>query len=297
MNIDDNFVNGWYIEKNPMWPGHGLAIEIKEILYRGQSKYQDICVFDSKVFGKVLLLDGVVQFTESDEFSYQEMITHLPLCGLQNDPKSVLIIGGGDGGVAREVAKYKSIEIIDQAEIDGLVPEISRKYFPNLACGFDDSRHNLHITDGVTLIETCQKDYYDAVIVDCSDPIGPASALFEKPFFEKIYRILKPGGVLCTQCESIWLNMNTIIELAHIHLDIFGKSKGTVNYAYTTVPTYPSGQIGFMISSKPGSNDNDFKTPKRYPDGDLRYYNHDVHRAAHVLPDFATTLLTDYLKN
>ena len=136
---------------------------------------QDVCVFDSdSIFKRVLLLDGVIQCTDLDECSYQEMITHLPLCGLPQPPRRVLIVGGGDGGVAREVAKHDCVEAIDMVEIDEMVPQVSKKFFPHMAKGFEDPRLRLLIQDGIDFVKNCTPGTYDAIIVDSSDPVGPA---------------------------------------------------------------------------------------------------------------------------
>lgn len=132
-------------------------------------------MFDTdSIYKRVLTLDGVIQVTCHDEFSYQEMITHLPLCGLPAAPKKVLIVGGGDGGVAREVAKHDSVQVIDMVEIDAMVPEVSKQFFPQLAAGFDDPRLNLRIQDGIEFVRQSAEGEYDAIIVDSSDPVGPA---------------------------------------------------------------------------------------------------------------------------
>ncbi|KAG1326645.1 spermidine synthase 1 [Cocos nucifera] len=233
-------IPGWFSEISPMWPGEAHSLKVEKILYQGKSEYQNVMVFQSSTYGKVLVLDGVIQVTERDECAYQEMITHLPLCSIPN-PKNVLVIGGGDGGVLREVSRYSFVEQIDICEIDKMVVDVSKQYFPHLAVGFEDPRVNLHIGDddqhtGVAFLKGVAEGTYDAVIVDSSDPIGPAQELFEKPFFESVARALRPGGVVCTQAESIWLHMHIIEDIVNICRQIF---KGSVNYAWTTVPTYP----------------------------------------------------------
>jgi spermidine synthase len=303
---------GWFTELSTLWPGQGLSFQVEDTLFHQKSKFQDVAVFETKAFGKVLVLDGVIQCTERDEFSYQEMIAHLPLCSLQEAPRKVLVVGGGDGGVLREVARYDSCQEIEIAEIDGMVPEVSKKYFPQMAVGFDDPRVKVHITDGIEYVRNAPEGTYDAIIVDSSDPVGPAEVLFQKPFFEYMHKALKPGGVVCTQAESLWLHLDIIKELAHMCSDIF--TGGSVHYAFTTIPTYPSGQIGFMLCAKStgtgtptGSNSlstSGFhpKTPKRsvpesqnpkYPA--LRYYNAEVHNAAFALPEFARKALAPSL--
>ncbi|KAK9831342.1 hypothetical protein WJX81_003808 [Elliptochloris bilobata] len=285
---------GWFTELSTMWPGQGLSLKVDEVLFQDRSKFQDVCVVKSGAFGTVLLLDGVIQCTERDEFSYQEMITHLPLCALENEATAVLVVGGGDGGVLREVSRHRGVEQIHIAEIDAMVPEVAKKFFPEMALGFQDPRVRVEITDGIKWVEAAAEGTYDAIIVDSSDPVGPAEVLFQKPFFQAMHRALKPGGVICTQGESLWLHLPIIKELAAMCHEVF--VGGSVSYAYTTIPTYPSGQIGFMICSKANAEGPplDPRTPRRpapeaaisgYPP--LRYYSSELHSASFVLPAFA----------
>eukprot|EP00238_Polyblepharides_amylifera_P015898 CAMPEP_0196584296 /NCGR_PEP_ID=MMETSP1081-20130531/46546_1 /TAXON_ID=36882 /ORGANISM="Pyramimonas amylifera, Strain CCMP720" /LENGTH=331 /DNA_ID=CAMNT_0041905451 /DNA_START=117 /DNA_END=1112 /DNA_ORIENTATION=+ len=293
--------DGWFSELSTMWPGHAMSIKMGDVLFRGRSDFQDVMVFESEAFGNVLVLDGVIQCTARDEFSYQEMITHLPLCSLPQAPKRVLVVGGGDGGVLREVMRYSSVETADMAEIDKMVPEVSKQCFPQMAAGFSDPRANVKICDGLKFVEDAEEGTYDAIIVDSSDPVGPAEVLFEKPFFENMHRALKPGGICCTQAESLWLHMPIIQSLAEMCQSVF--AGGKTAYAFTTIPTYPSGQIGFMLCKKAGGQDFDFGVPAREPPTrgsstaapsvktPLKYYNSKVHSAAFVLPQFAEEVL------
>ncbi|CAM8885782.1 unnamed protein product [Rhodiola kirilowii] len=287
-------IPGWFSEISPMWPGEAHSLKVEKILFQGKSDYQNVMVFQSSTYGKVLVLDGVIQLTERDECAYQEMIAHLPLCSISN-PKKVLVIGGGDGGVLREVARHPTIEQIDICEIDAMVVDVSKEFFPEVAVGYEDPRVNLHIGDGVAFLKAVPEGSYDAVIVDSSDPIGPAKELFEKPFFESVARALRPGGVVCTQAESIWLHMHIIEDIVSNCREIF---KGSVNYAWTTVPTYPSGVIGFMLCSTEGPAV-DFKHPVNPIDADesaqserpLKFYNAEIHSAAFCLPSFAKKVI------
>lgn len=293
--------NGWFSELSTMWPGQAMSIQMGKTLFTGRSDFQDVMVFESEAYGNVLVLDGVIQCTQRDEFSYQEMIVHLPLCALPEPPKRVLVVGGGDGGVLREIVRYASVEQADMAEIDKMVPEVSRKFLPQMAVGFDDPRSNLMICDGLKYVRDCEEGTYDAIIVDSSDPVGPAEVLFEKPFFESMHRALKPGGIICTQAESLWLHMPIITSLATMCKEVF--VGGSTAYAYTTIPTYPSGQIGFMLCKKAGGPEYALKEPKREPPTvgsataadsvtiPLKYYNSELHSAAFVLPQFAKDAL------
>uniref|UniRef100_A0A803R2D0 PABS domain-containing protein n=1 Tax=Cannabis sativa TaxID=3483 RepID=A0A803R2D0_CANSA len=275
---------------NPMWPGEAHSLKVERVLYKGQSEFQEVLVFESSAYGKVLVLDGIIQLTEKDECAYQEMIAHLPLCSISS-PKTVLVVGGGDGGVLREICRHSSVEHIDICEIDKMVIDVSKEFFPELAVGFEDPRVHLHIDDAVKFLRDAPEGRYDAIIVDSSDPVGPAQELVEKPFFETIAKALRPGGVLCNMAESFWLHTHLIQDMISVCRDMF---KGSVHYAWTSVPTYPSGVIGFLICSTEGPPV-DFKNPvnpieklegavkhKR----ELKFYNSEVHRAAFALPTF-----------
>ncbi|XP_064948895.1 spermidine synthase 2-like [Musa acuminata AAA Group] len=286
---------GWFSEINPMWPGEAHSLKVEKVLFQGKSDFQNVVVFQSSTYGKVLVLDGVIQLTERDECAYQEMITHIPLCSILN-PKKVLVIGGGDGGVLREVSRYSSVEQIDICEIDKMVIDVSKEFFPNMAVGYEDPRVTLHVGDGVAFLKNVPEGTYDAIIVDSSDPIGPAKELFEKPFFESVANALRPGGVVCTQAESIWLHMHIIEDIVSNCRQVF---KGSVSYAWTTVPTYPSGVIGFMLCSTEGPPV-DFQHPVYNIDeaensnksvGPLKFYNSEIHSAAFCLPSFARRVI------
>eukprot|EP00245_Coleochaete_scutata_P006422 TRINITY_DN20856_c0_g1_i1.p1 TRINITY_DN20856_c0_g1~~TRINITY_DN20856_c0_g1_i1.p1 ORF type:complete len:350 (-),score=88.22 TRINITY_DN20856_c0_g1_i1:501-1550(-) len=289
-------MEGWFSEVSPMWPGQCFSLQVEKVLFKGKSLYQDVMVFESAAYGKVLVLDGVIQLTERDEMSYQEMITHVPLCSIP-DPKKVLVVGGGDGGVLREVSRHQGLERIDICEIDQMVIDVSKDFFPKVSIGFLDKRVNVIVGDAVAYIKGVEPGTYDCIIVDSSDPIGPAQQLFEEPFFRSMAKALRPGGVVCTQAESLWLHLEIIKDIAGACKNVFG---GSVNYASISVPTYPSGNIGFMLCSTEGPAV-DFRKPCREippPSDDaaiklppLRYYNPEVHSAAFCLPQFAREAL------
>mmetsp|Transcript_18794 Transcript_18794/g.43736 ORF Transcript_18794/g.43736 Transcript_18794/m.43736 type:complete len:331 (+) Transcript_18794:87-1079(+) len=290
----ENVENGWFSESEVMWPGQKFSLQVKPegILFQGKSKFQDILVFESTNYGKVLVLDGVIQLTERDEFAYQEMITHLPMFACAR-PRTVLIVGGGDGGVLREVVRHDCVEKIDMCEIDELVVECAKKYFPEtMATSFDDPRLNLLFEDAAAYIAKENHNMYDVIIVDSSDPVGPAETLFQPEFYEKMAAALNPGGVICTQGECMWLHLDLITSVLTSCCDIFP----TVEYAYTTIPTYPSGQIGFVLCSSDRQN-NMVRLPQRQPEAamqaTLRYYNPQIHKAAFVLPQFAATAIEE----
>ncbi|KAG6686600.1 hypothetical protein I3842_11G028800 [Carya illinoinensis] len=287
-------IPGWFAEDSPIWPGQAHFLKVEKILFQGSSKYQSMMVFQSSAYGRVFVLDGALQLTEKDECSYQEMITHLPLCSIPN-PKKILLLGGGDGGILREISRHSSVEQIDICEIDSMLIDVYKEFFPDIAVGYEDPRVSLHITDGIAFLESSSGGNYDAIIVDAFDPLRPDHDLFKTSFFEMVVKALRPGGVLCIQAESIWFDSQLDIEqIATKCRQIF---KGSVEYAWTIVPTYPSGVIGFLLCSSEGPSVN-FKSPINPIDhhlnesfgvakAPLKFYNSEIHSASFCLPSFA----------
>ncbi|TIC26651.1 saccharopine dehydrogenase [Wallemia mellicola] len=276
--------NGWFHEISPQWPGQALSLKVNKILHVEKSKYQDVLVFESESYGNVLVLDGAVQCTERDEFSYQEMIAHLPMASHPN-PERVLVIGGGDGGVLREVIKHPQVKEAVLCDIDEAVPRVSKQYLPKMAEGLEHEKVTVFIGDGFKFLQD-KKNYFDVIITDSSDPEGPAAALFEKAFFELLKNALRDGGHISTQGECIWLHLPLIKSLRLATRELFA----TAEYAYTTIPTYPSGQIGFIVCSKDGSR-NLRKPLREVPD--CKYYNAKIHECAFQLPQFAESALNE----
>ncbi|KAG2113397.1 Saccharopine dehydrogenase-domain-containing protein [Suillus discolor] len=265
-------------------PGQAMTLKVNKILHIEKSLYQDVLVFESETYGNVLVLDGVIQCTERDEFSYQEMIAHLPLASHPN-PKKVLVIGGGDGGVVREVLKHDTVEEVVLCDIDEAVIRVSKKYLPHMSALLDSPRVKVFVGDGFKFLAENEATY-DVIITDSSDPVGPAEALFQKPYFKLLHDALTPGGHISTQAESQWLHIPLIDNLLKSTREIFAVSQ----YAFTTIPTYPSGQIGFLVCSKEQGRVLSVPTRKVT---NTRYYNEDVHRAAFVLPQFVKSFLEE----
>jgi len=278
-----NFLSkGWFSEVGTLWPGQALSLEVEETLYEQQSPFQHILVFKSKTYGNVLVLDGVIQATERDEFAYQEMLTHIPLCSHPN-PKRVLVIGGGDGGIVREITRHSTVEEIVLCEIDNLVIETSKAYLPNLSVGFSDPRVKIFNGDGAEYVKG-RKGEFDVIIVDSSDPVGPAETLFTESFYYFMKEGLREGGIVCTQAECQWLHLDLIKNM----MEFSKKHYVHVEYGFTTIPTYPCGQIGFLLLSTGDS----CKVAKRKIDNpQLKYYTSEIHSAAFVLPKFANKAL------
>ncbi|PWY94783.1 spermidine synthase [Aspergillus sclerotioniger CBS 115572] len=280
--------DGWFSEQSGMWPGQAMNLKVNQILHHEKSKYQDVLVFESSDYGTVLVLDNVIQCTERDEFSYQEMITHLAMNSHPN-PKKVLVIGGGDGGVLREVVKHETVEEAILCDIDEAVIRVSKKYLPGMSIGFQHPNVKVHVGDGFKFLEE-RKNEFDVIITDSSDPEGPAESLFQKPYFELLRDALRDGGVITTQAENQWLHLKLITDLKKSCKEVFPVAE----YAYTTIPTYPSGQIGFMVCCK--DKDRNVKEPIRKWSREeeerlCRYYNQDIHRASFILPNFARKAL------
>ncbi|XP_035213312.1 spermidine synthase-like isoform X2 [Stegodyphus dumicola] len=280
----DAFKKGWFTETGTLNEDQALSVEVENVLYQKKSKYQDILVFDSKRFGRTLVLDNAIQCTETDECSYQEMITFLPL-NCHPDPKKVLIIGGGDGGVVRETVKHPSVEHVTLCEIDEQVIEVSKQYLPFMAKGFESPKLSLHIGDGAEFVKNHQGQF-DVIITDSSDPKGPAECLFKKPYYESLKQALRPGGIICSQGESFWFDLELMSGMVKICKTLFP----VVDYGSSYVASYPGGQIGYLLCST--SPETNFREPLHKFSSEmlrelkLRYYTPDVHRAAFALPLF-----------
>ena len=174
-----------------------MTLKVEKVLHHEKSKYQDVLVFQSTTYGTVLVLDGAIQVTERDEFAYQEMITHLAMNSHPN-PKKVLVIGGGDGGVLREVVKHECVEEAVLCDIDEAVIRVSKQYLPGLSGVYEHPKVKVHIGDGFKFLDD-YKNAFDVIITDSSDPDGPAASLFQKSYFELLHGALREGGVITTQ--------------------------------------------------------------------------------------------------
>lgn len=264
---------------------YGLRLGI-ENAQKTRTPFQEITVAMSKDFGKVLALDGLVQLTEKDEFIYHEMISHVPLFTLGRDIENVLIIGGGDGGTAREVLKHnpKSIDVV---EIDREVVEFAKREFPKTSSSFSDDRVNLIFDDGREFVKD-KEDIYDVVIVDCSDPVGPSKVLYEEGFYADVYKALREDGILTTQSESPWVHRQTFINIVSNLKRVFP----IVMPYLAFIPSYPSGMWSFTLGSKiknpleidPQELSN--RMSKVAENVDFKYYNLEVHFGSFAIPSF-----------
>ncbi|CAJ0587096.1 unnamed protein product, partial [Mesorhabditis spiculigera] len=273
------------------WPGQAFSLQIREVLYHEKSKYQDVLVFKSETYGNVLVLDGIIQCTERDEFSYQEMLAHLPMFAHPN-PKKVLIIGGGDGGILREVLKHSGVEQVTMCEIDQMVIDVSKKFLPGMSTSFSDPKLNLFVGDGFEFLKN-HKNQFDVIITDSSDPVGPAESLFGESYYELLRDALNDTGILSSQGECPWIDLPLVGKVYTFCRRLFPAAK----YAIASVPTYTSGLMGYIVCGR--EEKRDLSTPTRILTEDqvkemkLRYYNSEVHRAAFALPQFIKEALAE----
>lgn len=282
--------NVWFTDKDDM---QALSLRYTgDVLFNETTDFQQVRVFDTLAYGKMLAINNMVMCTERDEFHYHEMIVH-PVSQLSKNLKNVLVIGGGDGGTIRELFKYSSIEKVTMVEIDEAVVNASKKHLPTLNVEFSNPKLNLIIGDGIEHVRNAKAGTYDLVIVDGSDPVGPAEGLFTKAFYADCARVLTDDGMLVTQGESPMFHSNTFVELNHCLKDIFGMQKVHTMLFHAT--TYPSGMWSLMMASKKALNPKtDFdskKTAEFVKQKNLKYYNEELHSAAFCLPNFVRNLL------
>ena len=276
----------WFSENHT--PDVKLSLRLDRHLYSVQSDYQQIDVFESREFGRVLALDGNIMLTERDEFIYDEMMAHVPMAvhpGIRN----VLVIGAGDGGVIKELTRYDRIESIDLVEMDPLVLDVCRKYLPGNACRLDDARVHIYTGNGLKFIRRCENKY-DLIVVDSTDPFGPSEGLFTKEFYGNCFTALRENGILTNQHESTYYDSYTsMVSRTHRRM----RSVFPVAMVYQAhIPTYPSGHWLFGFASKNLHPVYDFK-PEAWEQLGLetKYYNTQLHTGCFALPNTVREVL------
>lgn len=262
-----------------------LSAEVDKVLYAGQSEFQKIEVAHSLEYGNMLVLDGVFQTSEREEFIYHEMIAHVPLF-LHPNPEKVLIIGGGDGGVARECVRHECVKSVTMVEIDGKVVELAKEFLPTISAAMirQDPKLTVKIGDGIGFMAAASNEY-DVIIVDCSDPIGPGEGLFTEEFYKNVLKALKPDGLFVQQTESPMMHQPLVKKVFGYVSDHF-----PITRLYTAyIPLYPTGMHCFTIGSKKydpltwkANRERTFAT---------QYYNEDIQTAAFALPNFVKEYL------
>ena len=271
----------WLTEKQT--EGFQLQWRLKQTLYEEKTEFQELAVVELDDFGRTLLLDGVVQTTEGDEFIYHEMLAHVPLCA-HPKPQQVLVIGGGDGGTVREVLRHPTVKQVELVEIDRRVVEICRQYLPHHTSGLDNPRATIHYQDGIEFVKS-KSAAYDVILVDAPDPVGPAEGLFNADFYRSVHRALKDDGIMAVQGESPVFNRPLIQELQRILSEMFAYA----GLYLVSIPTYPGGLWSFSIASKVHKPEKPMRTLREQ--AALRYYTPEVHQAAFVLPPWIEELL------
>jgi len=280
-------VDLWYSEYHT--DNVKFSIKVREHLHSEHSEFQRIDIFDSMEFGKFLTLDGYMMLTERDEFIYHEMIAHIPLA-VNPHVQRVLIIGAGDGGVVRELAKYTTIQHMDLVEIDQRVVEVCKKFLPQTANALNDPRLQIHFQDGLRYIRN-HKDSYDLIIVDSTDPFGPGEGLFTREFYGNCFNALRANGIMINQHESpFYANDAEACRRAHRQI----AASFPISMVYQAhIPTYPSGHWLFGFASKAFHPINDLDTKWNDLGINTKYYNTDIHTGAFALPNYVRELLAN----
>ena len=270
---------------------YGQMLSVDRLIYRDKTAHQDLVIFENNLFGRVLALDGVVQTTEGDEFVYHEMMTHVPILA-HGQARQILIIGGGDGGMARECLRHTGVEQVTMVEIDAGVVELCRTYLPSLSAGaFDDPRLRLEIADGARFVaETAQR--FDVIIVDSTDPIGPGEVLFSAPFYQACARALRPGGVIVTQNGVPFVQGEEVTDTYRR----LGACLADMWFYVAPVPTYQGGHMAFGWGTDAAAlraqSVEVIETRFAAAGITCRYYTPAVHVAAFALPANILSLLT-----
>ncbi len=268
-----------FVEDPEMGGYYALAVGVDRVLLEKTTPYQHLVVAEAGPLGKVLFLDGNIQLTEYDETGYHEMLVHVPLL-THPDPRRVLIIGGGDGATLREVLRHPGVEQAVLCEIDAEVIEAAREHFPWAPRAFEHPRASVRVADGVGFVQASPASW-DVILVDSSDPVGPAAEIFGRPFYRDLKDALRPGGIAVTQAESCFLFEGLVRELFSFIPRIFPVAA----YYNTMVPTYTTGIIGFAFCSLGPDPVTATPDPSRLEAlGELRYYTPSIHRASFSLP-------------
>jgi spermidine synthase len=273
-----------------LYDAYGQEFRIDEMLYEVKTDHQHLIIFHNAVFGRVMVLDGVVQTTEKDEFIYHEMLSHVPILA-HGRARRVLIIGGGDGGMLREVLRHRQIAHVTQVEIDRQVIDLCCTYLPNHSQGaFDDPRVTIVIDDGLNFVRST-RDKYDVIISDSTDPIGPGEALFKEDFYTQCRNCLTPGGILVTQNGVAFMQLEevktTALRLSRVFDDW--------HFYVAAVPTYIGGVMTFAWATDNLSlrhvDINALKERYLASGISTRYYTPEIHLAAFALPHYVLTAI------
>ena len=270
----------WFTEKQT--ENFGITMKVNKTLHTEKTDFQHLEMAETAEWGNMLFLDGMVMTSQRDEFVYHEMVAHVPLFTHPN-PENVLVVGGGDGGVIREVLKHLSVKKATLVEIDGKVIEYSKKYLPEIAGELENDRVEVIVGDGFMHIAESES-VYDVIMVDSTEPVGPAVNLFTKGFYSGISKALKEDGIFVAQSDNPRFKGDLIKQVMSDVKEIF-----PITRLYTAnIPTYPSGLWAFTLGSK---KHDPIKVPsERFHEIDTKYYTKELHNASFVLPKFVKDL-------
>jgi spermidine synthase len=273
-----------FIEQEPYSPiAH--TYEVERILHKEKSKFQELTVIENPFFGRMLLLDGIVQITERDELFYHEILTQIVMHSHPN-PKRVVVIGGGDGGVVKEVLKHKSVEKVYFVEIDEAVIRVSREFFPSVSSGVDDPKVEIKVMDGAEFVRSVKN--IDLTIVDSTDVIGFARTLFTKEFFENVKNSMNSDGMFVTHTESLHFHKDIVIEMQENLKKVFP----VVDLYTQCIATYPGNWWTFAVST----NGLDPRQMRRPFEIETKYYDDEIHERLFVTKKFYNKLINRELK-
>ncbi|MCG8568956.1 MAG: polyamine aminopropyltransferase [Spirochaetes bacterium] len=275
----------WFVEnQNNVF---SLGISIKDTIIEEQSEFQKITLYNTHYFGKLLTLDDLVMLSEKDEFVYHEMICHMPLISHPN-PQKVLVVGGGDGGSIREVLKHPEVTEAVLCEIDERVVRICQEYMPSVAGKLSDPKVKLNFEDGFKFLNSFNQ-YFDVILTDSSDPIGPGENLFKEDYYKLIKKALKPDGIMVSQSETPWFYQETMSSMTESMCKIF---KNVETYT-AFIPLYPSGFWTFTAASDHCSLKKFDQNRSKKLAESCRYYNPEIHQAALALPNFVKKMVNN----
>ncbi len=285
--LDENWFTEVYDEEST-----AFSLKIRSKLHEEQSPYQHIAVYETETFGNLMVIDGCVMLSTRDNFLYHEMMAH-PVLFTHKNPKRVAVIGGGDCGTLKEVLKHPGVEEVWQAEIDERVTRVSEEFFPELCTANTDPRANFFFGDGIKWVQDCDPGYFDVIIIDSTDPVGPAEGLFTRDFYRDCFMALGERGMIVQQTESPLMERpGSIIRKAHA--DMQGADYDHIRTLLFPQPVYPTGWWSCTLASK--------ITPLQYfREADVkekpfptRYYNAAIHEGALAMPDFLQEIISDH---
>ncbi|MGI6394340.1 MAG: polyamine aminopropyltransferase [bacterium] len=273
----------WFVEN--YYDKGSLGLKLRKKLHEEQSQYQKIEVFETEFFGNLLTLDGLVMLSQKDEFVYHEMMTHPPLCTLKN-PEKVLVVGGGDGGSIREVLKHPSVKEAVLCEIDERVVRVAQKYFPETSSSLENPKVKLHFEDGFKFLEKFE-NYFDLIITDSSDPVGPGIELFKEAYYRLVKKALKADGIMVAQSENPWYGDDIMESMTAAMANVF---KYVETYI-ALVPLYPSGFWTVTAASDFHSLHNFDEKRAAEISKSCKYYNPELHKGSLALPNFVKNIV------